>query len=258
MSKELEENSPGFGLVLISAFTWLHTVLVAIVCSLLGVVIFYPLGFLFDRRRCWMHGLSRWWAKFAVYCTPLSDLKVEGLENIQSGRHYVIVANHQSMLDILLVLAGIPVHYKFMAKKELFVWPFIGWHMALAGYIPIDREDPEGRKKAFMAAQRVLAEGVSVLFFPEGTRSPDGEIRPFKMGAFKAAKEAGVPVLPIVVNGTWDAVPKNSWKLRRKVGFVVSVGKPVDFNAATRLDTAVPTLREEMIRRLHEIRNRTK
>ena len=115
------QDSPGIWLTVLSAFTWFHTVVVAIICSLLGAVIFYPLGFFFDRKRSWMHCLSRWWAKFAVYCTPLSDLKVEGLENIRTGRHYVIVANHQSMLDILVVLAALPVHYKFMAKKELFL-----------------------------------------------------------------------------------------------------------------------------------------
>ena len=248
------ENSPGFWLTFLSAFTWLHTVIVAIVCSLLGAILCYPLGFLLDRKRSWMHGISRCWAKFAVYCTPLHHLHIEGLENIQPGRHYVIVSNHQSMLDILMVLAALPLHYKFMAKKELFIWPFIGWHMALAGYIPIDREDPEGRKSAFFAAQRMLERGVSVLFFPEGTRTPDGEIRNFKMGAFKAAKDAGIPVLPVVIDGTWDAVPKNSWKLRKKVGFVVSVGKPVEFDASTRLDFAVPAVREEMVQRLHKIR----
>ena len=253
-----QADGAGLFLAVLSAFTWLHTVLVAIVCSLLGVIIFYPLGFFLDRKRSWMHGLSRWWAKFAVYCTPLSNLKVEGLENIRAGQHYVIVANHQSLLDILLVLAALPVHYKFMAKKELFVWPFIGWHMSLTGYIPIDRADPEGRKTAFLKAQKALERGVSVLFFPEGTRSPDGEIHHFKMGAFKAAKEAGVPLLPVVIDGTWDAVPKHSWKLRKKVAFVVSVGKPVEFNAGTRLDTAVPALRQEMAGRLHEIRGRAK
>ena len=233
-----------FFLTILSAFTWFHTVLVAIICSMLGVIFFYPLGFFLDPRRRWMHGLSSWWAKFAVYCTPLSDLKIEGLENIRPGQHYVIVANHQSLLDILLVLAALPVHYKFIAKKELFVWPFIGWHMGLAGYIPIDRNEPTGRKTAFLSAQRVLEQGVSVLFFPEGTRSPDGQIHPFKMGAFKAAKEAGVKVLPVVIDGTWDAVPKHSWKLRKKVAFVVSVGKPVELNAEAG--------------RLHEIRRRVK
>src|SRR3989338_8777335 len=140
-----------FFLTILSAFTWFHTVLVAIICSMLGVIFFYPLGFFLDPRRRWMHGLSSWWAKFAVYCTPLSDLKIEGLENIRPGQHYVIVANHQSLLDILLVLAALPVHYKFIAKKELFVWPFIGWHMGLAGYIPIDRNEPTGRKTAFLS-----------------------------------------------------------------------------------------------------------
>ncbi len=255
----MKENSSGsVWLMLLSAFTWIHTVIVAIICSMLGAVIFYPLGFLFDRKRSWMHTISSWWAKFAVYCTPLHNLKIEGLENIQPGQHYVIAANHQSMLDILLVLAALPVHYKFMAKKELFVWPFVGWHMALSGYIPINREDPEGRKAAFLRAQNELAQGVSVLFFPEGTRSLDGEIRNFKMGAFKAAKDAGVPVLPVVIDGTWDAVPKNSWQLKKKVGFVVSVGKPVPFSAETRLDSAVPQIRDEMSNRLHEIRGRAK
>lgn len=258
--KEANDSSspPGFWLTFLSAFTWVHTVIVAIICSLLGAIIFYPLGILFDRTHSWMHSLSRWWAKFAVYCTPLHKLKIEGLQNIEPGRHYVIVANHQSMLDILLVLAALPLHYKFIAKKELFIWPFIGWHMGLSGYIPIDREDPEGRKAAFLAAQQVLVRGVSVLFYPEGTRSPDGEIRNFKMGAFRAAKDAGVSVLPVVIDGTWDAVPKNSWKLRKKVGFVISVGKPVEFDSATRLDSAVPAVREEMVQRLHEIRGRAK
>ena len=249
------EDSPGILLTVISAVTWFYTVLVAIVLSSFGAIVLYPLGFLFDRKRRWLHAMSQLWAKFAVYGTALSNLKVEGLENIKRGKHYVIAANHQSMLDILLVLAALPVHYKFMAKKELFVWPFIGWHMGLAGYIPIDREDPEGRKNAFHGAQRMLERGVSVLFFPEGTRSLDGQIHPFKMGAFKAAQEAGIPVLPVVIDGTADAVPKKSWKLRKKVGFRVSIGKPIPFDTHTRLDSAVPLIREEMIKRLKEMRN---
>lgn len=172
------------------------------------------------------------WARSIMATSPIWKLKVEGAEHVKEGKAYVVVANHQSMLDILVALSGLPfsLHFKFIAKKELFPIPFMGWHMSCGGYIPLDRSSRESGRKVLLHAGRLLDQGVSVLFFPEGTRSPDGKIKKFKLGAFKLAQDRHVEILPIVIAGTGSAVPKHSWKVNKTTQFILSIGKPVSLN----------------------------
>ncbi len=122
---------------------------------------------------------------------------------------FVVVANHQSMLDILL-LSHIRKEMKWVAKEELFRVPWIGWMLRLTGDIAVKRGDAESGGEALGKAKRYLASGMSVMFFPEGTRSRTAKLLPFKSGAFRLAIEAGVPVLPVAVNGTAAGMPKGS------------------------------------------------
>ena len=126
----------------------------------------------------------------------------------------VIVSNHSSLLDILVLGAVLDVDYEWAAKRELFRVPFIGWHLALAGHIPVDR----GNRRALGALERnfarALRSGKNLLIFPEGTRSPDGRMQAFKIGAFLAAVHNGVPVVPIVLDGTAELLEKGSWRLK--------------------------------------------
>jgi 1-acyl-sn-glycerol-3-phosphate acyltransferase len=120
---------------------------------------------------------------------------------------YVVVANHQSVLDILL-LSRLPREMKWMAKESLFRVPWLGWMFALAGDISVRRGDPESGSAAVRRARVYLARGMSVMIFPEGTRTRDGSLGPFKGGAFRLALEAGLPVLPVAVSGTADGMPR--------------------------------------------------
>lgn len=198
-----------------------------------------------------MHKTAVAWAKAIVYTSPVWSFKIRGTEYIDPKKHYVIVANHQSLLDILVVLAALKPHFKFMAKKELFSIPFIGWHMAAAGYIPILRSSRTSGKDAMDKARGWLGKKVSVLFFPEGTRSVNGQIKEFKAGAFRVANEMKVEILPVVLDGTGEAVPKNTWTLNKITQFQVKIGKPIQAKDVTETKTAV---REQMIKTLEELR----
>jgi len=123
------------------------------------------------------------------------------------------VANHQSLLDIL-VLFRLFVHFKWVSKVELFRTPCVGWNMTLNRYIRLRRGDPESITTMMRDAERTLAEGSSLMIFPEGTRSADGRLKPFKHGAFTLALRARVPLLPIVIEGTSDALPKRGFVLQ--------------------------------------------
>ncbi len=139
---------------------------------------------------------------------PLWRVRVGGA--IPPARHpFVAVANHQSFLDVFM-LARLPWEMKWVAKEELFRIPWLGWMFRLSGDIPVRRGDHESGHAVLAAARHYLDRGMSVMFFPEGTRSRDGRLQAFKIGAFRMAIEAGVPVLPIAVFGTAEGMPKGS------------------------------------------------
>ncbi len=236
---------------------WFFVAFFSVVYNLCALILIFPLSAAFEnKKRAWMHAVAVLWAKSILLANPAWRMEVTGKENIQPGRHYVVVANHQSLLDIFVVLAALPVHFKFMAKKELFSIPFVGWHMSLAAYIPIDRSSVESGKNALFMARDRLSKKISVLFFPEGTRSTDGEIKAFKAGAFKAAQDEGVEILPVVIEGTGDAIPKKSKMIKKVTRFVLSIGKPVQIGPGDSLEKAKEAVRESMILRLSEIRAR--
>lgn len=212
---------------------------------------------LVDKTRGVIHHAAGWWGKAILFAAqPIWTCRVEGLQFIQKGRHYVIVSNHQSMLDILILLAVLPLHFKFMAKKELFYVPVVGWHMALANYIPIDRRNIQSSKNALLKAQAWLSRNVSILFFPEGTRSLTGEIQAFKEGAFRAAKETGAEILPVVLDGLWNAFPKRSWRIKNKARFYVSILSPVRIGQGDSATEMSHRIRREMAERLKILREK--
>ena len=168
-------------------------------------------------------------------------VQVDGLENIDVTKPYVFVVNHQSMIDIPAVQRAIPVNMHMIAKKELLSVPFLGWYMNAAGMIPVDRRNgPEAVETLRKSALRV-AGGESVLAFAEGTRSRTGVILPFKKGPFMLAMEAGVPVVPVAIEGARNALPPDGFAVRPEV-IRVRVGAPI---ASTNLD------RDTLIERAH-------
>jgi 1-acyl-sn-glycerol-3-phosphate acyltransferase len=180
----------------------------------------------FDRRRTWVHLFSCLQGMLYVWANPLWKMKVEGREKLPWNGPAVIVANHLSILDIL-VLDGLFSPFKWVAKGELFRLPFVGWNMRLADYVPIWRGDRQSVRVMMDRCRAHLTRGVPLLIFPEGTRSLDGELLPFKDGAFKLACEADCPIFPVAVSGTGDALPKHGFLFRNAMRASVRVLDPL-------------------------------
>ena len=142
---------------------------------------------------------------------------------------FLLMSNHQSALDIFALLSGLPVSFKFIAKRELFRIPVFGWAMKRAGYISIDRNNPREALKAIEESARKIKDGTAVLIFPEGHRSRNGRLQPFMKGGFSLASRAGVPVVPLAITGSFAVQPKGSIisPPERKGRVTIRVGKPV-------------------------------
>lgn len=143
------------------------------------------------------------WGKLICWMTPVR-VTVDGAENADSNRTYVVVCNHQSQYDIFLVYGWLKLDLKWVLKAELRKVPGVGIGCEKAGHIFVDRSNPEQARKAVSDALESVGDGVGVLFFAEGTRSPDGRLRPFKKGAFRVATSQKLPILPVTIIGTRD------------------------------------------------------
>jgi 1-acyl-sn-glycerol-3-phosphate acyltransferase len=166
------------------------------------------------------------WARRMLWL-PGATLKVEGLENLDTSRSTVFVSNHQSTLDIPALFVALPVDFRFVAKKILQYVPITGWYMKFAGFVFIDRGNRREALQSIDVAAEKIRKGLSIVIFPEGTRSETGAILPFKKGPFALALKAGVPLTPIAVEGSRHVMPKNSWNV--VPGEIrVKVGAPID------------------------------
>ena len=167
----------------------------------------------FDRRKLLLHQFTCFWASLYTWTNPLWPVSIVGREKIRRGETYVMVANHLSLLDIL-VLFRLFRHYKWVSKIENFRIPFIGWNMRLNRYIELRRGDRDSVVQMMADCERTLRAGSSILMFPEGTRSRDGALQAFKPGAFELALRTQKPILPIVIEGTSNALPKRGFVLQ--------------------------------------------
>jgi 1-acyl-sn-glycerol-3-phosphate acyltransferase len=162
-----------------------------------------------------------------VLVNPKWRLHISG-EKIANPRNpYVVVCNHQSLADIPLV-SNLPWEMKWISKKELFTLPFVGWMMRLSADIPVDRKNPRSGAQALIKAQKFLERRCSVMIFPEGTRTNDGRVRKFSDGAFHLAIRAKIPILPLVIEGSHDCIPKHSWKFGKPSEIFLKVLPPID------------------------------
>ena len=178
-----------------------------------------------------VHKIANLWARMLLWLTSIR-VDVIGKENVLMEKPQIFMANHQSDFDILIVLAHIPGQFRWIAKKELFKIPIFGKAMRNAGYIEIDRQNHEKALKSLDEAAQKIREGKSVVTFPEGTRSRDGQIRPFKQGMFHLAIQAGVPIVPISIIGSHEIMPKRTLKV--KPGRITMViDRPVDVSGYT-------------------------
>ncbi len=162
-----------------------------------------------------------------VLINPAWKLEIMGEEITNPRLPYVVVCNHQSMVDIPLI-SNLPWEMKWMAKKELFKIPIIGWMMKLAGDICVDRKNPRSGAKAFLQALDILKQQCSIMIFPEGTRTIDGRVSSFTDGAFYLAIKAKVNILPLVIDGSRNCIPKNSWKFGSPSKIFLKVLPPIE------------------------------
>jgi 1-acyl-sn-glycerol-3-phosphate acyltransferase len=195
----------------------------------LSSILLFPVALLiwaltapFDRRLRLLHQFTCFWASLYTWTNPAWRVQVLGREKVRADATYVMVANHQSLLDIL-VLFRLFVHFKWVSKIENFRVPCIGWNMTLNRYVQLKRGDRESVVRMLAECRRVLGEGSSIMMFPEGTRSPDGRLRAFKPGAFELARDARRPILPILVEGTARALPKRGFVLQGRHPIRVTV-----------------------------------
>ncbi len=192
-----------------------------------------------------VHKIANLWARMLLWLAS-TRVEVIGREHVRIDKPHIFMANHQSDFDILIVLAHIPGQFRWIAKKELFKIPIFGTAMRNAGYIEIDRQNHEKALKSLDEAAQKIREGKSVVTFPEGTRSKDGRVRPFKQGMFHLAIESGVPIIPISIIGARNIMPKRSLNVRPgKITMVID--QPVDVSAYTK------ETRGELIERVRNI-----
>ncbi len=174
--------------------------------------------------------------------TPLWRFRTSGTLPDDMRHPYVVVSNHESFVDILLI-SHLPTEMKWMSKVEMMKIPLVGWMMRWARDIPLDRDSATSGARALAESRERLDQRVSVMIFPEGTRSKTGELRKFKAGAFNLAIEAQVPILPLAVYGTRDALRKNDWRLGNAQA-EVRVLEPVPTTGLTTAD--MPALRDRV------------
>lgn len=193
------------------------------------------------------------WSPVIVWASS-GKLKVTGLKNIDFRKPHIFVMHHQSTLDIPIIFKIIPVPLRFIVKKELKLAPFVGLYVWAMGMIFIDRQNTEKAVQSLKRASQKICKGASIIAYPEGTRSDDGVVLPFKKGIFVTAIEAQVPVVPIAIEGSRLVMPKNSFALKPHEIWV-SMGKPIPTQGLSQndRDDLIQKVRHEVIKLHTEI-----
>jgi 1-acyl-sn-glycerol-3-phosphate acyltransferase len=213
---------------------FLHTIVIY-VWTIAGTFVFGLTAILvsfFSKTGNSVHHVARMWGRSILWVSGLR-VQVIGLENIDASRSAIYMSNHQSNFDIPVFFGALPIQFRWLAKAELFKIPIFGQGMRGAGYISVDRSDTKSAMRSLARAAQSVREGASVMIFPEGTRSHDGALLPFKSGGFVLAVDAGVPIVPMAVHGTFDVMPKGRNLIRRHAIRLV-VAPPIDASAYTR------------------------
>jgi 1-acyl-sn-glycerol-3-phosphate acyltransferase len=219
-------------------------VLVTIVLSILSV----PAALLDRSGRSYLW-LARIWSKsfLALYGIQVS---VEGLEKVKPHEHYVFVSNHASYTDIPVVLASIPAQIRIILRHELTRVPIWGWALLTSPFLIVDRSNASKARETLAKAAETIRNGASVLLFPEGTRTHDGKLQEFKRGAFKLAFDSQTTILPIALDGTYQALPRHEKLPRAGSHVIVRVGEPIPFAPDASRSTREQEL--ELMRRSEE------
>ena len=224
----------------------------------LSSTVFFPIAVLiflttygFDRNLRLLHLFTCFWASLYIWIFPPWAVSVIGRFQVDPNQTYIIVSNHQSLVDILVVFS-LFIHFKWVSKAELFNIPLIGWNMYLNRYIPLKRGRNNSIRSMYQACESHLVRGSSVYLFPEGTRSTTGKMRTFKEGAFVLSKRLNIPLLPIVINGSKDAVPKNSMNFHGRSNVQIEILPPVHPDEDMSVKDLTEKVREMIRCRVHE------
>jgi 1-acyl-sn-glycerol-3-phosphate acyltransferase len=221
-----------------TAFIFLYVFPATAVFGIIAIIVSF-----FSRTGNPVHIIARIWSKSILFVSGIK-VDVEGHANIDPAKSYIYMSNHRSNFDIPVLLGCLPIQFRWLAKAELFKIPIFGRAMQGAGYVKIDRFNRESAFKSIDEVAAKMKNGVSVMIFPEGTRSEDGNIKPFKKGGFIMAVDSGVPIVPVIVRGTRSIMVKDRWRI--KPGNVtLSIKKPIDTTGYTRdnKDDLIKTVR---------------
>ena len=224
-------------------------VLITLICALAAIVVSF-----LRKGGNFAHLVGRFWARSIIFVSRVK-VSVRGLEYIDPSAAYVYMANHQSMFDIPTLLGYLPVQFRWLAKMELFQIPVFGYSMARVGYISIDRSNRKSAYKSLQEAAQKIAQGVSVVVFPEGTRSADGQIKPFKGGGFYLAIRSGRPIVPVVIFGSHHVMPKGRLRVRRGQ-IILNINPPIEttpYNNKTK-EVLMESVRSTMKRELERLK----
>jgi 1-acyl-sn-glycerol-3-phosphate acyltransferase len=195
---------------------WLYTLVLGLIAI--------PAG-LFDRGGRLLHRFSYAWS-WLIMKTIFSPVKVTGLEKIDTSKPHVYAVNHASALDIPVVYVYLPFQFRIAFKKELLSYPVVGWHLKRSGQVCIDQQNPAHSISSIRAALKGLKSGLPLVIYPEGGRTPDGEIKPFLPGAFFLALKAQVDIVPVALVGTYELLPMNTYHIKSRP-LEMRVGEPI-------------------------------
>ena len=199
----------------IPSFHWWRTVFFLIPAIGVYTIVLGTLSLgssLFERRGHFAHGCARLWSWLILATTGVS-VDLRGLDLLQPGRTYIFVSNHQSIYDIPVIFSSLPYQLRIIAKESLGSFPFLGWHLRRTGHLLVDRRNPD-RSGILRRWKALVDQGLSLIIFPEGTRSPDGRVGIFKAGSFLLAIEAQLPIVPLSVDGTRRVMRKSALTTR--------------------------------------------
>jgi 1-acyl-sn-glycerol-3-phosphate acyltransferase len=191
-------------------------------------------GGLFDRSGRRLHWFSRTWS-WLIMKTILSPVKVTGLDKIDTSKAHVFAVNHASALDIPVLYVYLPFQFRIVFKKELLAYPVVGWQLKRSGQVCIDQQKPANSIAAIRSAVKSLKAGMPLVIYPEGGRTPDGEIKPFLPGAFFLAIKAQVDIVPVALVGTYELLPMNTYHIKCRP-LEMRVGEPISTAGLTMRD----------------------
>jgi 1-acyl-sn-glycerol-3-phosphate acyltransferase len=206
---------------------WAYTVLLGMVSI--------PVSLFGDKDRI-LHGFARFWSQL-ILATIFSPVKVTGLDQIDAGKPHVYAVNHASALDIPVLYVHLPFQFRIAFKKELLSYPIVGWHLKRSGQVAIDQQNPARSIGSIRTALKSLKTGTPLVIFPEGGRTPDGEIKPFLPGAFFLAIKAQLDIVPIALVGTYELLPMNTYHIKCRP-LEMRVGRPISTAGLTLEDMA--------------------